>query len=189
MLAATAVKMSNRFIALTIGLIIFVSTQVPQILIQRLVAGVLLCLEVGDIGCYDAQVFLTLLHGCADGTETSAGERFVGADGSGTFVRVSGFGEDSLTGCVGCWCGAVSHDKVVAMTMTVTFLGFKHCALDVLDACGTYSCFCHDVSALFRLVPYEGFRLINQVRFNGISRVKYGLPPTCFQLAFGWYST
>ena len=148
MLAETAVKMSNRFIALTIGLIIFVSTQVPQILIQRLVAGVLLRFEVGDIRGDEAQILLARLNGCADGTETSASKRFVGADGSGTFVRVSGFGEDALTGCVGGWGRAVSHNQVVAMTMTVTFLGFEHCALDVLDACGTYSCFCHNLPTM-----------------------------------------
>ena len=62
---------------LTILTIILVSTKMPQVLEQRLVARLLLRLEVSDVGGDEAQVLLTQLHSSADCTEASASQGLV----------------------------------------------------------------------------------------------------------------
>ena len=90
MLAATAVNNMNRLIALTIRLVILIGAEVPQILEQRLVAGLLLRLEVSHVGGYDAEVLLARLNGCTDSTKTSACQGLVAR-----YRRLAGHGLDA----------------------------------------------------------------------------------------------
>ena len=78
------------------------------------------------------------------------------------FVRIGILDVDALAVRVGGRCRSVRHDDVVAVVVTVLFLGFLQGALDVLDSTGADSCFCHSVSALFSLVPYEGLKVNNK---------------------------
>ena len=62
---------------------------------------------------------------------------------SRALVRISFLDVDTLALRVGRRRGSVRHDDVVAVFVTVLFLGFLQGALDVLDSSGADSCSCH----------------------------------------------
>ena len=70
--AAKAVAITKRFIALIIALIILIRAEVPEVLLDGLVARLLLRFEVGYVGRDEAEVLLTQLHSAADSTKASA---------------------------------------------------------------------------------------------------------------------
>ena len=65
---------------LAVLLVVLVGAEVPEVLVERLVARLLLRLEVSDVGGDEAEVLLTQLHSAADCTETSACQGLVGGD-------------------------------------------------------------------------------------------------------------
>ena len=71
-------------------------------------------------------------------------------------VRIGILDVDALAVRVGGRCRSVRHDDVVAVVVTVLFLGFLQGALDVLDSTGADSCFCHSVRRCFRSCRTRG---------------------------------
>ena len=63
---------------------------------------------------------------------------------SRALVRIGLLDVDTLALRVGGRCRSVRHDDVVAVFVTVLFLGFLQGALDVLDSTGADSCSCHN---------------------------------------------
>ena len=66
---------------LAVALVVLIRAEVPQVLIERLVARLLLRFEVSDVGSDEAEVLLTQLHSATDSTEAGASQSLVGADG------------------------------------------------------------------------------------------------------------
>ena len=64
--------------------IVLVGAEVPEVLVQGLVARLLLRFEVSHVGSNDREVLLTQLHRATDSTEASACQRLVAGDGGAT---------------------------------------------------------------------------------------------------------
>ena len=73
---------SIRATALALSLVVLVGADVPEVLLQGLVAGLLLCVEGCRVGRDGREVLLTLLHGATDSAEAGTCQGLVGADGS-----------------------------------------------------------------------------------------------------------
>ncbi len=67
---------------------------------------------------------------------------------SRALVRIGFLDVDALALRVSGRCRSVRHDDVVAVFVTVLFLGFLQGALDVLDSSGADSCSCHVARAM-----------------------------------------
>ena len=89
---------------LAVALVVLVGAEVPQVLIESLVARLLLRFEVSDVGSDEAEVLLTQLHSATDSTEASACQRLVAGDGgaSGDVVQTAEIQTVALTDGAGC---------------------------------------------------------------------------------------
>ena len=159
-------------------LVVLVTADFPIIGLEGLLAAreVLLGDEGLLVGSDLGEVAFTLLNHRRYGRETQTCCCLIRRDRRGTFVTVCIEGVDALTVGVLGRCTAVRHHHVVAVVVTVHFLRSFHCALDILDSCGAYFCFCHSRSAfadqpsaishqLSASTPWEVLR----VRFNTMS--------------------
>jgi len=129
-----------------VSIVVLCAADCPEVSPHGALAGggVALCLEGLLVGGDLGEVALTRFHHRRHLGEAGAYGLLLGGEGRGALVGVRVAGVETLTavGVLG-RCRTVGSDEVVTVVVTVHFLGFEECALDVLDTCRADFCFCH----------------------------------------------
>ena len=138
---------------LTVLLIIFSTTNFPQVRLHGFLATGLILLrrEVDLVRSDLREIFLTSLHSSCYSGEACASIELCGRERSGTLVTVCFEGVDALTvGVRGCR-SAVGGNEIVTVVVTILFFRSFQGAGDGFDTRRTYFHNCHFLPTMFHL--------------------------------------
>ena len=89
-------------VVLPVLLVVLISTHVPRVRVERLVAAVLLCVEVRDVRGYLAQVTAASLNGATDSRKAVTDELLIAGDWRGALGSLTQIYTVAVLACSSC---------------------------------------------------------------------------------------
>ena len=131
-------------------LIVLLAADFPEVRVHRglAVRSVLLRSECGLVSTDLHQILCAGCHGCTNGCKTVAFRYLICTCRCTAFVAVGVERVQTLAVRALGRSTAVGCHQIISVIVTVHLFRSFQCALDILNTCGAYFCFCHSRSAI-----------------------------------------